>query len=333
MSKPTQLYVSSLGNLDLNSEDPIPHYGLPTRAKNWPKSCHNDSLILNAPELNSKTPLLRLPDEILQPILHDALTRSLEFSLGNEAYWHDLEAPGIFGPRTGWARIQFHDMHARPEAVKKFLEWPKELHEFVLNDMISHPDPSYFWNHDILVEVLNTHKDHLKVLDLGWLGYHYDRNSFQVSSFPNLQSMALTVAYEKANEEACRNWLTSSLSTLILDLHTNDPQGGPTNCHDCMSKPGAESIVSFAKMAKEWKNQNGDMVGLTKIGIRAYSRGDSVWRGDGEVGCLHGKDGEEMKTNLIQCLRDIEAQGFEAFWVGYSGCRYTVEMMEAMYRS
>ncbi|KAF5660673.1 f-box domain-containing protein [Fusarium heterosporum] len=240
---------------------------------------------------------------------------------------------------ANFTKLQFHGLHARPESVRRFLEWPKTLYEFTLNDMTydgyswayTEPDPSYRWNHSLIVKALAPQKDHLRVLDLGWLGYDYDQNTFQVSAFPNLQIMALTVAYERPDQEACQNWLTPSLSTLILDLHKNDSQGGPS-CYHCMSKRGAESIVSFVRLAREWSDKSGHVVGLRRIGIRAYSRGDSAWRGEDEVDCLHGEYGEEMKKNLLQCLKDIEAQGFEAFWVGYSGCQYTVEMMEAMCR-
>ncbi|KAL3608855.1 hypothetical protein FPOAC2_03866 [Fusarium poae] len=240
---------------------------------------------------------------------------------------------------ANFTRIQFHNLHARPETVKRFLEWPKELHEFVVNDMTYdgynwayvEPDTSYRWNHRLLVDVLSSQKDHLRVLDLGWLGYDYDQNTFQVSAFPNLQSMALCVAYEKPDEIACRNWLTPSLNTLILDLHQNDSQGGPSS-FNCLSKGCVKAIVSFARMAREWSETSGSVVGLRRIGLRAYSRGDTAWREDDELHCLHGKYGEEMKTNLVQCLKDIETEGFEAFWVGYSGRQYTTEMMDAMCR-
>ena len=225
----------------------------------------------------------------------------------------------------------------RPEAVKRFLEWPKELHEFVINDMTydgyswasTEPDPAYRWNHALLVDVLSPQKDHLRSLDLGWLGYDRDQNTFQVSAFPNLRSMALTVAYERPNEEACRNWLTPSLNTLILDLHRNDSQCGPSS-HNCMRKRNAESIGSFVRMAREWLEKDGSVVGLRRIGIRAYSRGDDAWRDEEEGYCRHDEYDLEMWTNLIQCLKDIETQGFEAFWVGYSGQQHTAEMMEAM---
>ena len=225
----------------------------------------------------------------------------------------------------------------RPEAVKRFLEWPKELHEFVVNDMTydgyswaeTEPDPAFRWNHALLVDVLSPQKDHLRSLDLGWLGYDRDQNTFQVSAFPNLRRMALTVAYERPNKEACRNWLTPSLNTLTLDLHRNDSQGGPSS-HNCMHKLNAASIASFARIAREWLNKEGSAVGLRRIGIRAYSRGDTAWRDEEEWNCRHGKYDQEMWTNLVQCLKDIETQGFEAFWVGYSGQQHTAEMMEAM---
>lgn len=191
------------------------------------------------------------------------------------------------------------------------------------------PDPSYRWNHRILVEVLSPQKDHLRSLDLGWLGYDRDQNTFEVSAFPNLRSMALTVASERPNEEACRNWLTPSLNTLILDLHMNSLECGPSS-HNCMHKLSAASIASFARMAREWSEKDGSVAGLRRIGIRAYSRGDDAWRDEEEGYCRHGEYDLDMWTNLIQCLKDIETQGFEAFWVGYSGQQHTAEMMEAM---
>nr|CEG05331.1 unnamed protein product [Fusarium clavum]CEG05914.1 unnamed protein product [Fusarium clavum] len=134
------------------------------------------------------------------------------------------------------------------------------------------PDPSYRWNYRLLVDVLSPQKDHLRFLDLGWLGYDRDQNIFQVSAFPNLRSMALTMVHAHPNEEACRNWLTPSLNTLILDLYMNDSQCGPGS-HNCMHTGGADSVVPFARMARAWSNKDGGAVGLRRIGIRAYSRG------------------------------------------------------------
>ncbi|RFN52961.1 hypothetical protein FIE12Z_2732 [Fusarium flagelliforme] len=451
MSKQTRLCFLPSGELTYyNSEDPLPDYPLLNHAQLWPKLCHNDSLILNAIKLNSQSLLLRLPDDVLRPILQDAVREPLEFSLEREAYWRlydddiywssysdDIDDSAMFGPARGWIRymatyrliwvckrfhalvlpfmygnvsldvtthyfdcppqeklfrdeilrrpllqnyirhlavynqslqspivqlacafphinklslkrvrnegeidlsligpakdqsrtasfisIQFHSLHTRPEAVKRFLEWPKELHEFIVNDMTytgyswaeTEPDPSYRWNYRLLVDVLSPQKDHLRFLDLGWLGYDRDQNTFQVSAFPNLRSMALSVAYQYPNEKACPNWLTPSLNTLILDLHMNDIQCGPGS-HNCMHTGGAESVVSFARMAREWSNKDGGAVGLRRIGIRVYSRGYDAWEEEDEWSCRHGKYDQEMWTNLVQYLKDIQGQGFEAFWL------------------
>ncbi|KAJ5298412.1 uncharacterized protein N7443_006532 [Penicillium atrosanguineum] len=175
------------------------------------------------------------------------------------------DEPGVssVGPTKDQARtanftkLQFHNLHARPQSVKEFLEWPRQLHQFVLNDMVCdgyswaevEPDAAYRWNHTLLADALSPQKDYLTVLDLGWLGYDRDQNAFPVSKFPYLQSMALCVAYERPNEQACRSWLTPSLKTLILDMHTNDSQGGPFSN---FRQNQAQSIREFAKMAREW---------------------------------------------------------------------------------
>ncbi|RBR26225.1 uncharacterized protein FIESC28_01008 [Fusarium coffeatum] len=462
MPKQTRLCFLPSGELTYSSEDPLPDYPLLSHAPFWPKLCHNDSSILNAPKLNSKSHLLRLPDEVLQPILQDAVREPVEFSLEQQAYWSfyfdkfdydDDDDLVMSEPARGWVRyaaiyrliwvckrfhtlllplmyenvsldvttqffhcppqeklfrdeilrrpllqnyikhlavynqslqspivqlacafpninklslkrvrneseidlssigpaeeqlrtasfthIQFYDLHMRPEAVKRFLEWPKELHGFVVNDMTSdgsswaytEPDPAYRWNHALLVDVLSPQKDHLRSLDVGWLGYDHDQNTFQVSAFPNLRSMALTVAYERPNEEACRNWLTPSLNTLILDLHRNDSQCGPSS-HNCMRKRGAESIGSFVRMAREWLEKDGSVVGLRRIGIRAYSRGDDAWRDEEEGYCRHDDYDLEMWTNLIQCLKEIETQGFEAFWDGSNLRRFGFHSFDERY--
>lgn len=212
-----------------------------------------------------------------------------------------------------------------------FLEWPKELHEFAItlagNTEYHEPNPAFRWNHNRLADVLSSQKDYLRVLDIGWLGHDRDQNGFPVSIFQNLHTMALCIAYKKPSEESCQNWLTPSLHTLILDLHDSG-QCGPSSFR-CMDKGNAQRISEWVGMARRWADGNGN-VGLRDLCIRAYSRGDDAWREEDEVSCMHGRYAEEMKDNLRQCLRDINEQGFESFWIGYSGRKYTHEMMTAM---
>jgi hypothetical protein len=108
MSKQTRLCFLPSGELTYSLKDPLPDYPLLNPAPFWPKFCPNDNLILNAPKLNSVSPLLRLPDEVLQPILQDAIRTPLDISLERKAYWSfyhdDIDDPPLFGPARGWIR-------------------------------------------------------------------------------------------------------------------------------------------------------------------------------------------------------------------------------------
>ncbi|CEF75997.1 hypothetical protein FGSG_10550 [Fusarium graminearum PH-1] len=254
----TRLNVSPSGQLIFYRPNPLPKYPLLDRPIPWPKlCCHNDTSILKAPELNANVPLLQLPDELLQSILRSVVQKPLEFALGYDAYWDvywdsitEDDVPN-WGPEKGWARqasftkLQFYNLHARPESVKVFLEWPKELHEFTItlagNTEYHEPNPAFRWNHNRLADVLSSQKDYLRVLDVGWLGHDRDQNGFPVSTFQNLHTMALCIAYKKPSEESCQNWLTPSLHTLILDLHDSG-QCGPSSFR-CMDKGNAQRII------------------------------------------------------------------------------------------
>ncbi|RGP66695.1 hypothetical protein FSPOR_6435 [Fusarium sporotrichioides] len=313
----TRLNISSSGQLILYRPCPLPNYPILDRPIPWPKlCCHNDTLILKAPELNARAPILQLPDELLQPILRSVVQKPLKFSLGYDAYWDvywDLlgeDDVSDWGPEKGWARyaaaynlIWIYRLReeeepevslikptkesnpiSQPESIKLFLEWPKELHEFAITyagNIEYHELNSVFrWNHNRLADVLSTQKDHLRVLDIGWLGHDRDQNAFPVSTFPNLHTMALCIAYKLPNEESCQNWLTPSLHTLILDLHDSG-QCGPSS-YRCMDKGNAQRIAEWAGMARRWADGNGN-VGLREVCIRAYSRGDDAWREEDET--------------------------------------------------
>ncbi|KAH6992894.1 hypothetical protein EDB82DRAFT_498057 [Fusarium venenatum] len=232
---------------------------------------------------------------------------------------------------ASFTKLQFHGLHARPQSIKQFLQWPKELHElFITNgDFWDNNEikAAFRWNHNCLADALSSQKDHIRVLDIGWLGHDRDQNAFPVSNFPNLHTMTICIAYKHPNEEACRNWLTPSLQTLILNLHTSG-QCGPSS-HNCMSKANSHAIAEWARMARRWVDETRNL-GLREICIRAYSSGDDAWQNEDEVSCMHGSYAEEMKENLRQCLKYIDEQGFKSFWIGYSGRRYTSETMEAM---
>lgn len=472
MSNQTRLSISPEGQLVYRKSRSQPNYPyLQPATMSWPKLCHNDASILNAAALNSRVPILLLPDELLQSILHHAVNSTVEFSLGSWLYWeswddddqgnlrvgkgwyrysvsynivltcrrfHALAIPLLYkdisldvsihwlrcppqerlfretilrrpllqnhiehlavkgrslcsdivriacelpriktlslemardeseisaiGPiqvsypqeerfinskvhaltqilqcqarMANFTKVHFYNLHARPQSIKRFLEWPKQLHEFVLNDMTYdgyswsdvEPDPAYRWNHAILIDVLSPQKDHLRVLDLGWLGYDRDQNSFQVSHLSHLHTMALCCAYEFPDEQACKSWLTPSLRTLILDLHENDSQGGPVS-H--FREGHTKRLYEFAKMARDWSDRSDlGRVGLREIGVRVHARGDSGWYGEDEFYCKHNEYAD--KTLLLQCLRDVSKYGFEAFWVGPSDQRHTLGMVEAM---
>ncbi|CAF3617268.1 unnamed protein product, partial [Fusarium graminearum] len=146
----------------------------------------------------------------------------------------------------------------KEKSVKVFLEWPKELHEFAItlagNTEYHEPNPAFRWNHNRLADVLSSQKDYLRVLDVGWLGHDRDQNGFPVSTFQNLHTMALCIAYKKPSEESCQNWLTPSLHTLILDLHDSG-QCGPSSFR-CMDKGNAQRISEWVGMARRWADGN-----------------------------------------------------------------------------
>lgn len=174
----------------------------------------------------------------------------------------------------------------------------------------------------MLTDALSPQRHNLQILELGWMGYTRDQNLFDVSLFPNLHSLQLCIAYEKPDSVACRNWLTASLQTLTLDLGCNDSQGGKWSGFDARDR---QKTVDFTKLASEEKKQRTDSVGLKEIGFVAHHIGDCEWTGDDEWECYHG--GYDCKLEILKTLKDIEALGFSAFWIGASGAKHTVQMM------
>ncbi|PTD03241.1 hypothetical protein FCULG_00009134, partial [Fusarium culmorum] len=251
--------LTSRPRVNSSSTDLIPCQNI----LSWTAQSHGPSSAAIMTQLNAKVPLLQLPDELLKSILRSVVQKPLAFALGYDAYW-DVYSDSIteddvpnWGPEKGWARqasftkVQFHNLRARPESVKVFLEWPKELHEFVMTcagDIEYHEtNPAFRWNHNRLADVLSSQKDYLRVLDIGWLGHDRDQNAFPVSTFPNLHTMALSIAYKKPTEESCQNWLTPSLHTLILDLHDSG------QCGPLPFAAWTKAMLNVSPNGREWR--------------------------------------------------------------------------------
>ena len=185
------------------------------------------------------------------------------------------------------------------------------------------PDPTYQWTHSLLADVLQSQSHCLREMDIGWLGYTNDHNDFDVSSFPVLHTMAVCVSHDLPDARACDNWLTPSLETLILDFNIQDSHTGPISRLD---ETQAEQLIYFTELARQKKEDGHDAVGLKEIGLRLFNKGLGPFGGLEQWSCGH--EMFDQKTQIVECLRGIEKQGFSSFWIGYSGVRWTADMME-----
>ena len=222
-------------------------------------------------------------------------------------------------------------LRVRPEIVKRFLKWPSRLRVFIMDHM-SHEaygwqdaekDPAYRCNSQKVSAALGSQRQNLEVLKLSFLGYDLDQCSFDMSCFPNLHTLQESVAYETPVEEACQNWLTPNIHTVILDFDFNDE----VCVWSDFNEDQVNTATRFAELARKYKlDQPPGGVGLKTIGIVVFNNGEEAWEGNEECGCQHGRPAE--KTKIATCLRNIESFGFSAFWVGYSGTRHTLNMIE-----
>ena len=214
--------------------------------------------------------------------------------------------------------------------LKKLVELPSQLHVFKMHSMLlegwgwaSELDPAYRWNHALLKDALEPQQHNLKILDIGLFGDIKNQNMFDVSDFPYLHTLALCVKHEQPDTQACKNWLTASLKTLVLDLHFQmDYMAGP---YSYIGSEETKIVLDFARLAQERKEAMGDGVGLTHIGIRVFSTGMHSWT-EGDCPLCYGNF--EVKKELLQCLRDVRNCGFEIFWEGTAGAKLSIEMIE-----
>lgn len=227
--------------------------------------------------------------------------------------------------------LRLRHTRLRPRDVKRFLKWPSRLTTFALDDVTfdgydweyTAPNPAFRWSHALLTDVLSPQRHNLQTLELGWMGYTLDQNHFDISLYPNLHTLQLCIAYEKPDAVACRNWLTPTLRTIVLDTSMNDSQGGKSSE---FRGHKSQRIVHFTKLASAEKRRRPGEVGLQEIRFLAHDIEDAKWEGDEEWLCDHGGSGD--KELILKTLWAIESYGFSAFWVGASGTKHSAQMIQ-----
>ncbi|KAF4435934.1 hypothetical protein F53441_13362 [Fusarium austroafricanum] len=261
--------------------------------------------------------ILRMPNEVLRLFAKEVANLDAACSEDYRVAMWTLILSRCLG-MEGKAATDGYMLRARPETIKKFLEVPRSLHTFKLPPMTydgydwntTEQDPAYRWSHAKLTDVLIPQRESLRVLKLGWMGYTRDQNTFKASLFSALHTLSLCIAYETPTFEACRNWISPNLHTLILDFHRNDSQCGAVS-H--FGDKGVDTITNVASWAQTLKSE--EKLSLESIGLRMYSDGEEWYSWNSK--------------NEWSSLKKVKKAGFHAFWIGRSGTEHTPEMLES----
>ncbi|RGP78249.1 hypothetical protein FLONG3_3564 [Fusarium longipes] len=230
---------------------------------------------------------------------------------------------------ANFAEIGFRGLRAKPEAIKRLMEWPRNLHTFDLGHMICddydwegmEPEPAYRWDHDKVTDVLMPQRQSLRVLRLGWLGYTLNQNAFSTWECPQLQKLTLCITYEPPTYDACLRWLSPSLKTLVLDFHYFSIQQGSYSMFTRRQYQKARRVARWAKKIKAGPGcgaKSLERIGLWVLAVNSeYGQRNHEW--DYMNGC------DETKNLLIYALEKLEKYGFKSFWIAPSGAEYTAE--------
>ncbi|KAG8361175.1 hypothetical protein FVEN_g964 [Fusarium venenatum] len=224
--------------------------------------------------------------------------------------------------------ISFRDLRAKAEVIKRLLEWPRNLHTFDVDHMTydaydwdqMEPDPAYRWDHDKLTDVLLPQRQSLRVLNLGWLGYTLNQNTFSTWDYPQLQTLTLCITYEDPTPEACLRWLSPSLQTLVLNLQYNSVQQGIYSMLNKRQMGVVKMVGKCARKIKAGAGRGGS--NLDRIGLQVFVDGSEVNR-DREPKFLPSN--YDSKHLLVSALEKLQKYGFRSFCIGPSGTEYTAE--------
>jgi hypothetical protein len=188
------------------------------------------------------------------------------------------------------------------------------------------PDPAYRWDHDKLTEVLMPQRESLRVLKLGWLGYTRNQKTFSTWEYPQLHTLTLCITYERPTPDACVNWLSPSLQTLILDLHYHSVQQGT---YSIFTRSQVRRVVRTGLWASKIKADPGrGGENLERIGIQVLNvDSEHIWR-DQDRECMHWH--HNSKDLLLFALEKLQECGFKSFWIAPSGAEYTAEEVRVL---
>ncbi|KAL3595554.1 hypothetical protein FPOAC2_09897 [Fusarium poae] len=219
--------------------------------------------------------------------------------------------------------ISFWNLRANPEAIKRLLEWPRNLYTFNLDHMTcdnsnstEEPNAAYSWDYANLADILQSQRQSLRVLKLGWLEDNVNQSAFSTSDYPQLHTLTLCVNHKSLVSAVSGS---HSLKTLILDLHSRDATRGIYSNIDIF--PVGLIVAAVARVQGPKLISEPSMFKLERIGFRAFSD-DSV-SPDQERKCIFGD--YTRKALLIGNLLLVQTFDFQEFWVGPSGAEYTLD--------
>ncbi|KAM0300627.1 hypothetical protein ACHAPM_005904 [Fusarium culmorum] len=223
--------------------------------------------------------------------------------------------------------ISISNLRAKTEAIKRLMEWPRNLQTFNINHVAygnyggdeTDPDPAYRWDHDKLGDVLMPQRHSLCVLKLGWLGYKPEYNAFSSWEFPQLHTLTLCTASNSRPDGALDKWLSPSLHTIILDVRFADSREGTDDRFTSVHWENAASIAAHVKVIKEDSGHGAR--NLERIGLQV--RIDDMASKDPDGGQRSFSGDFNSSGHLMFAFRVIGQHGFRSFWVGPNGVECT----------
>ncbi|KAH8655863.1 hypothetical protein BX600DRAFT_470443 [Xylariales sp. PMI_506] len=140
-------------------------------------------------------------------------------------------------PEDGRSTASFTELYVTkftlgsPTALQNFLEWPAALKIFVMDEhyladyaqLLKRGLKRQRWNYGVLTNVLSRHQATLTELHIGDLGMSH-KSKLDLNGYTALKKLKICYTGTPDPEAACDSWIAPSLTTLILECSSVDPQ-------------------------------------------------------------------------------------------------------------
>lgn len=223
--------------------------------------------------------------------------------------------------------LRFLSMRAKPESIRRLLEWPRALHNLDIDivwyddDSIQDQPHSSYRSTDKLAHVLGLQRESLRTLKLECLQVAFQYNKITTWPYPKLHTLAISVTNQELRSDNCYRWISPSLRTLIFDVNAGYSRG---DFRGTFRESDITWLLNHGCTAGLIKNEGGRQ--LERIGVRLFARGRSCREALFEKERTNMHEDNE-KHRLVHLLEALQKYGVSTFWIGASGAEYTAREM------